>query len=37
VITPNTPLARSLIGKAAGEQIAPIRTPGTPLVLLLLL
>jgi transcription elongation GreA/GreB family factor len=37
VITPETPLARSLIGKAAGEQIPPLRAPGTPLVLLLLL
>jgi transcription elongation GreA/GreB family factor len=37
VITPDTPLARSLIGKAAGEQIPSNRASGTPLVLLLLL
>jgi len=36
VITPDTPLARSLIGKAAGEEIPPSHAQGTPLVLLLL-
>ena len=37
VITPDTPLARSLIGKVAGEQIPRVRAPGPPFVLLHLL
>jgi transcription elongation GreA/GreB family factor len=37
VITPDTPLARSLIGRAAGEPIASSRPDASPLVLLLLL
>ena len=37
VITPKTPLARALIGKAAGEEIPPVRGQGPPLVVHLLL
>ena len=37
VITPDTPLARSLIGKAAGEQIPPNRAQGPPMLLHFLL
>jgi transcription elongation GreA/GreB family factor len=37
VITPDTPLARSLIGRAVGEEIPPVRAQSAPQVLLLLL
>ena len=37
VITPDTPLARCLIGRAVGEEIPSVRAQGAPQVLLLLL
>jgi hypothetical protein len=32
IVTPETPLARALIGKRAGEQVPPVRGQGLPLV-----
>jgi transcription elongation GreA/GreB family factor len=37
VITPETPLARSVVGRAVGDEIPPVRVQGARQVLLLLL